>query len=184
MFLSLPQLSDWGDFKYVDVSKHCLVFQPSVDTATCLLLWKVWKLSHCCLTAVSLVLQWYWHTWDPLHQQFDSLYCQVLCRQSIFTASFPPLFYFFFKWHKTFVQTSFKNINKLEPLRLTWQKTHYQMSWRRTNFSLFFSFFRKRFTNEMSLQNIKERGEKKLLRHTKYYQKTSRLVWYSSTLSK
>lgn len=38
--------------------------------------------------------------------------------------------------HTTFVQTSFKNINKLEPLRLTWQKTHYQMSWRRTNIFL------------------------------------------------
>lgn len=36
-------------------------------------------------------------------------------------------------------------------MRLTWQKTHYQMSWRRTN------IFRKRFTNEMSLQNIKEK---------------------------
>lgn len=30
--------------------------------------------------------------------------------------------FFFFYWHNTFVQTSFKNINKLEPLRLTWQK--------------------------------------------------------------
>lgn len=36
------------------------------------------------------------------------------------------------------------------------------MSWRRTN------IFRKRFTNEMSLQNIKER---KVGCHTKYYQK-------------
>lgn len=71
-------------------------------------------------------------------------------------------FFSFFYWHNTFVQTSFKNINKLEPLRLTWQKTHYQMSWRRTN------IFRKRFTNEMSLQNIKER---KVGCHTKYYQK-------------
>lgn len=45
------------------------------------------------------------------------------------------------------------------------------MSWRRTN------IFRKRFTNEMSLQNIKER-KKKRSRHTKYYQKTSKFVWY------
>lgn len=80
-------------------------------------------------------------------------------------------FFFVFCWHNTFVQTSFKNINKLEPLRLSCQKTHYQMSWRRTN------IFRKRFTNEMSLQNIKER-KKKRSRHTKYYQKTSKFVWY------
>lgn len=101
-------------------------------------------------------------------RQFKSLYCQVLCRQSIFSAWSCP-FLIFFYWHNTFVQTSFKNINKLEPLRLTWQKTHYQMSWRRTN------IFRKRFTNEMSLQNIQER---KVGCHTKYYQKTSKSVWY------
>lgn len=45
------------------------------------------------------------------------------------------------------------------------------MSWRRTN------IFRKRFTNEMSLQNIKE---KKVGCHTKYYQKTSKFCLVST----
>lgn len=43
---------------------------------------------------------------------FSPLYCQVLCRQSIFSF-FYFIFFFFPYWHNTFVQTSFKNINKL-----------------------------------------------------------------------
>lgn len=101
----------------------------------------------------------------------------MLCRQSIFSAWSCPFFFVFFNWHNTFVQTSFKNINKLGPLRLTWQKTHYQMSWRRTNI-----FLEKDFTNEMSLQNIKEK--KSWLSH-KILPKTSKFVWYQpfSTLN-
>lgn len=135
----------------------------------------------------SLVFQSDWLAQIPTHNGrdnwlydgFNHFIVKCYAGKASFLLDF--VLFFFFKWHKTFVQTSFKNINKLEPLRLTWQKPIIKCHGDEQTF--FFFFFRKRFTNEMSLQNIKER-EKKLLRHTKYYQKTSRLVWYFSTLSK
>lgn len=109
-----------------------------------------------------------------------TLLSSVMQAKHLFCLIWTFFFFFPFKWHKTFVQTSFKNINKPEPLRLTWLKTHYQMSWRRTNFVLF-CFFRKGFTNEMSLQNIQRKGAGQVASSHKILPKNieTRLVFFN-----
>lgn len=133
---------------------NCTVTGSNLNLCICI---RIGQLCWYCYR--STVLLWFcllfspdWHKCHMIREEFKTVVITLLSSVEQAKHLFCLKFFFpFFYWHNTFVQTSFKNINKLEPLRLTWQKTHYQMSWRRTN------IFRKRFTNEMSLQNIKEK---------------------------